>query len=135
MVAAMGEWHEDSHGSHSPVPPLRRRGVPLGARIWEFPARKEIRRTVRKNFSLCAGTQRQQDSVPGAGRGPNDSHVHPGAFLEPDPQLSHARYIAINNKYDFLPKQLEDKGMTIVADIAQVLRDARDTMDSGDNDR
>ena len=47
----------------------------------------------------------------------------------------HARYIAVNNKYDFLPKQLEDKGMTIVADIAQVLRDARDTMDSGDNDR
>ena len=46
-----------------------------------------------------------------------------------------ARYIAVNNKYDFLPKQLEDKGMTIVADIAQVLRDARDTMDSGDNDR
>ena len=46
-----------------------------------------------------------------------------------------ARYIAINNQYDFLPKQLEDKGMTIVADIAQVLRDARDTMDSGDNDR
>ena len=37
----------------------------------------------------------------------------------------HARYIAVNNKYDFLPKQLEDKGMTIVADIAQVLRDAR----------
>ena len=35
------------------------------------------------------------------------------------------RYIAINNWYDFLPKQLEDKGMTIVADIAQVLRDAR----------
>ena len=47
----------------------------------------------------------------------------------------HARYIAINNKYDFLPKQLEDNGMTIVADIAQVLRDARDTMESGDNDR
>ena len=32
----------------------------------------------------------------------------------------HARYIAVNNKYNFLPKQLEDKGMTIVADIAQV---------------
>ena len=47
----------------------------------------------------------------------------------------HARYIAINNKYDFLPKQLEDKGMTIVADIAQVLRDARDTVNSGDNDQ
>ena len=43
------------------------------------------------------------------------------------------RYIAINDKYDFLPKQLEDKGMTIVADIAQVLRDARDTMENGDN--
>ena len=45
----------------------------------------------------------------------------------------HARYIAINDKYDFLPKQLEDKGMTIVADIAQVLRDARDTIENGDN--
>ena len=31
-------------------------------------------------------------------------------FWNTDPQLSHARYIAINNKYDFLPKQLEDKG-------------------------
>lgn len=47
----------------------------------------------------------------------------------------YARYIAINDKYDFLPKQLENKGMTIVADIAQVLRDARDTMESGDNDQ
>lgn len=88
MVAAMGGWHEDSHGSYSPVPSLRRRGIPLGARIWEFPARKEIRRTVRKNFSLCAGTQRQQNSVPRAGRWPNDSHVYPRTFLEPDPQLS-----------------------------------------------
>ena len=29
------------------------------------------------------------------------------------------KYLAWINKYDFLPKQLEDKGMTIVADIAQ----------------
>ena len=59
-------------------------------------------------------------------------------FLRADGKLAPiyaARYIAVNNKYDYLPKQLEDKGMTIVADIAQVLRDARDTMDSGDNDR
>ena len=40
----------------------------------------------------------------------------------------HARYIAINNKYDFLPKQLEDKGMTIVADIGKVLQDTRFAM-------
>ena len=40
----------------------------------------------------------------------------------------HARYIAINNKYGFLPKQLEDKGMTIVADIGKVLQDARFVM-------
>ena len=40
----------------------------------------------------------------------------------------HARYIAVNNKYDFLPKQLEDKGMTIVADIGKVLQDARFVM-------
>ena len=38
--------------------------------------------------------------------------------------LSHARYIAVNNKYDFLPQQIENKGMTIVGDIAKVLRDA-----------
>ena len=44
----------------------------------------------------------------------------------------HARYIGINDKYDFLPKQLEDKGMTIVADIGNVLRDARNTMENGD---
>ena len=36
---------------------------------------------------------------------------------------------------DFLPKQLEDKGMTIVADIAQALRDARNTMESGDKNQ
>ena len=47
----------------------------------------------------------------------------------------HARYITGTDKYDFLPKQLEDKGMTIVADIAQALRDARDTMESRDNDQ
>lgn len=43
--------------------------------------------------------------------------------------LPRARYIAVNEKYDFLPKQLENKGMTIVADIARVLRDARDVME------
>ena len=41
------------------------------------------------------------------------------------------RYIAVNDKYDFLPKQLEDKGMVIVADIARVLRDARERMAEG----
>ena len=36
----------------------------------------------------------------------------------------HARYIAVNNQYNLLPRQLEDKGMVIVEDIAKVLRDA-----------
>lgn len=36
----------------------------------------------------------------------------------------HARYIAVNNQYSFLPKQLKDKGMVIVEDIAKVLQDA-----------
>ena len=39
--------------------------------------------------------------------------------------LSQARYIAVNDQYNFLPQQLEDKGMVIVEDIAKVLRDAR----------
>ena len=43
-----------------------------------------------------------------------------------------ARYIGINDTYDFLPKQLEDKGMTIVADIGKALRDARAAMENGE---
>lgn len=35
-----------------------------------------------------------------------------------------ARYIAVNNQYDFLPKDIENKGMAIVGDIARVLKDA-----------
>lgn len=42
--------------------------------------------------------------------------------------LPDAFYIAVNDKYDFLPKQLADKGSVIVADIAQVLRDVRKRM-------
>ena len=42
--------------------------------------------------------------------------------------LPDAFYIAVNDKYDFLPKQLADKGSAIVADIAHVLRDVRERM-------
>lgn len=45
--------------------------------------------------------------------------------------FSDARYIAVNDKYNFLPKQLEDKGMVIVEDIAKVLRDARAAVATG----
>lgn len=40
--------------------------------------------------------------------------------------LPDARYVAVNDRYDFLPKEIEDKGMTIVGDIAKVLNDAVD---------
>lgn len=40
-----------------------------------------------------------------------------------------ARYAAVNDRYDFLPKQIEDKGMVIVGDIADVLRDAAGLME------
>ena len=39
-----------------------------------------------------------------------------------------ARYIAVNDKYHFLPRQLEENGMVIVRDIAAVLRDAKSAM-------
>lgn len=39
--------------------------------------------------------------------------------------LPDAHYIAVNDKYNFLPQQLEDKGMVIVSDIAQVLEDVK----------
>ena len=49
-------------------------------------------------------------------------------------QFPHARYIAVNDKYDYLPKQLEDKGVVIVGDIAKVLCDARAAV-TGRDDR
>lgn len=39
--------------------------------------------------------------------------------------LPRASYIAVNNRYNFLPKALEDRGMAIVGDLARVLADAR----------
>jgi len=39
------------------------------------------------------------------------------------------RYISINAQYDLLPKQIEDKGMAILGDIAQVLADVRQAME------
>ena len=38
--------------------------------------------------------------------------------------LPDAYYIAINEQYDFLPKDIEEKGMVIKGDIAKVLKDA-----------
>lgn len=38
--------------------------------------------------------------------------------------LPYAKYIAVNDRYDFLPEQLEEKGMVIRKDISDVLRDA-----------
>ena len=40
-----------------------------------------------------------------------------------------AFYLAVNDKHDFLPKQLADKGSVIVADIARVLKDVRTRME------
>ena len=38
--------------------------------------------------------------------------------------LLDAYYIAVNEQYDFLPKDIEEKGMVIKEDIAKVLKDA-----------
>lgn len=40
-------------------------------------------------------------------------------------------YIGVNDKYDFLPKQIEDKGTVIVENIAKVLEDVRGKMKGG----
>ena len=45
--------------------------------------------------------------------------------------LPKAHYIAVNAQYDFLPEQIEDKGMTILGDIGQVLSDVRTAMGRG----
>ena len=40
-------------------------------------------------------------------------------------------YIGVNDKYDFLPEQIEDKGTVIVENIAKVLEDVRGKMKGG----
>ena len=39
--------------------------------------------------------------------------------------LPDARYISVNDKYAFLPEQIEDKGLAITGDIGKVLEDVR----------
>lgn len=43
--------------------------------------------------------------------------------------LPHAKYVAVNDKYDFLPKEIEDKGMVILNDISVVLQDAAELLE------
>ena len=43
-------------------------------------------------------------------------------------RFPNARYIAVSNQDNFLPKEIEDKGMVIVGDIAGVLKDAVERM-------
>ena len=42
-----------------------------------------------------------------------------------------AFYIAVNDQYDFLPQQIEEKGFVIKADIGQTLEDAAAEMKRG----
>lgn len=49
--------------------------------------------------------------------------------------LPKARYIAVNDRYDFLPKEIEDRGMVIVGDIARVLKDAAESVLAGNAGR
>lgn len=42
--------------------------------------------------------------------------------------LPGAYYVSVNEKYDFLPEQIEDKGIAILGDIGIVLRDVKDAI-------
>ena len=82
-------------------------------------------RNIRRFPVMCWRTRSRESSFGELGVG----RLTPMFIQEPFWNLTlsfpNARYIAVNDKYDFLLKQLEDKGMVIVADIARVLRDAR----------
>lgn len=43
-----------------------------------------------------------------------------------------ARYIAVNDRYAFLPEQIEDRGMVVLGDIAGVLADVRKEMEASE---
>ena len=42
--------------------------------------------------------------------------------------LPDASYISVNAEYDFLPEQIEDKGLTILGDIGKVLKDIKEAV-------
>ena len=46
----------------------------------------------------------------------------------PTAQLPQAGYIAVNNKTQFLPRAIENRGLAVRADIADVLADVRKTL-------
>ena len=109
---------------------LRQRSVSLGTGLRQFPSRKKYEEQYDKisRYVLAHKDSRILFLELGVGR------LTPMFIQEPFWNLTlsfpHARYIAVNNQYNFLPRQLEDKGMVIVEDIAKVLRDARSQMNS-----
>lgn len=48
--------------------------------------------------------------------------------------LPNARYISVNDKYDFLPADIEEKGMAVTGDISKVLADAAKLLGKGERD-
>ena len=135
MVARYGVFCEDSHGSHSPMPHCGGEAFPWVRGYGNFLQGKKYEEQYEKISRYVLEHKDSKILFLELGVGRMTPMFIQEPFWNMTLSFPHARYIAVNNKYDFLPKQLEDKGMTIVADIAQVLRDARDTMDSGDNDR
>lgn len=49
-------------------------------------------------------------------------------FWELTEALENSYYIAVNDKYAFLPEKIEDKGMAIVGNIAKVLKEVKNQM-------
>lgn len=42
--------------------------------------------------------------------------------------MPNTHYVAVNDRYDFLPEQIEDRGQVIVGDIAKVLKEVREEL-------
>lgn len=53
----------------------------------------------------------------------------PMFIQEPFWNLTHslpdARYLSVNAQYDYLPEDIEDKGISIVGDIGRILEDVK----------
>ncbi len=45
--------------------------------------------------------------------------------------LPDAYYVSVNNKYNFLPQEIEQNGIVIVDDIAKVLQNVRSVLEGG----
>lgn len=97
----------------------------MGSRLRQLPAGRALRGAVPQGVHWLDAHARQKILFLELGVG----RMTPAFIQEPfwalTAQLPQAGYIAVNNRTQFLPRAIEDRGLAVRADIADVLADVR----------